>query len=127
MKENWKAANKYYKENQAFVDNIHTNKSLNFTFLCDGGMGGNARKFYKSSVINGSQSSEYGVMAIEGRMAFVRTSNHWGTFSVRGDNGIYEMHCWELKGAPRKRDGGYKNTSQTGYIFINEIEEAINA
>ncbi|MCL2093797.1 MAG: hypothetical protein FWH12_06345 [Treponema sp.] len=118
MKADWKEANKFYKENKEAVDKIHENKILTFTFLCDGGPStASTRKIHKSQSHNRKQASEYRLGIIEGRMAFLRTSNHWGTFFSKN-----EMHVWELEGAPRKADGSYKNTSQTGFLFIEGVE-----
>ena len=118
MKAEWKAANKYYKENKEFIDTIHENKKLDFIFLCEGSPSStNTRKIHKSKTHNKRQSSEYRIGIVNGKMAFIRTSNHWGAFFSQN-----ELHTWELIGAAKKADNTYKSTSQTGYILIDEIK-----
>jgi len=109
--------NKFYKENKNFIDTIHENKILNFTFLCKGSPNSaKTRKIYKSQTRNHRQSSEYRIGIINGKMAYIRTSNHWGAFFSNN-----ELHTWELINASRKSDGTYKANSQSGYIFIDEL------
>lgn len=79
------------------------------------------RRIYKSPNYNGRQSSEYHIGLVNGRIAYIRTSDHWGRFSTSAysaeTNGrVYTWHTWELEGGRRRKDGEYAQTSQTGYI-----------
>lgn len=59
---------------------------------------------------------------VGGRWAWVRVSNHWGTFYT-GDMSRFstvplKSHHWELRDGDRRRDGEYAKAFQAGFIPI---------
>jgi sugar lactone lactonase YvrE len=87
-------------------------------------------KIYKSPTYNMRQSSCYWVGINNGRIYYIRKSNHWGRFYVNSgavdESCPYECqlpvtHNWELINGKRRKDGEYTNTSQIGIIDITDL------
>lgn len=118
---------KYYRENAERIDNFHRQQNLTFTAI----------PVFKLTTIDKTQihkstrghyrkmSSRYYIAFIDGRPAYVRVSDHWGTFSTRGnwndENYEYDsvFYHWELDGGQRRKDGEYSKVSQAGYVFLD--------
>tara|TARA_S200002703_G_scaffold119895_1_gene105636 strand:+ start:129 stop:491 length:363 start_codon:yes stop_codon:yes gene_type:complete len=113
---------KYYKNNKDWIDKIHHRKNLKFLKIeIQELKGATKTHLYKSPTRNRRQSSEYKLAEINGRLAYTRKSNHWGTFCVNdgydeyGDV-IFKQLNWNLTGGDNDR-----KTSQAGYIYIDEL------
>lgn len=117
------SALKYYRANRERIDNFH--KQRNLTFIALESPSDVYR--YNKTLIHKSyrptyrnMSSRYYIAMINGRPAYVRVSDHWGTFFTWSeDEECYISHHWELDGGKRKKNGEYPNTSQAGYIFLD--------
>lgn len=134
--------NKY----QDKISNIHKNKNINFENIDLSDLSKITKiKTYKSPTYNGRQSSEYylGILP-DGEAAFIRKSNHWGTFytnikdpidaakqmgvsvdeaKAMADNYgriVSKKHDWGLIGG-KKSGEKYQNISQAGYIKLKDI------
>lgn len=117
------------------VATFHNNENINFKAMPVSELNGiQKQKFYKSPTRAGMQSSEYYIGVVEGKLAYIRKSNHWGEFSTNtyegegqeGTGDIYgrtgtRRHNWELQGAEKTKTGEYKRTSQAGYVFLYEV------
>ena len=130
-------ATQWAKANRSLWEDLHHTTDLEFT-ACEirdvKGLDTSDRYMvHKSPTWYGRQSSAYYVMRHEGNWVYARVSNHWGRFhtnatceesgcggweSDRCEGGHYKSHNWELNGGKRRKDGGYVNTSQAGYIVI---------
>lgn len=94
-------------------------------------------RLHKSPVHRGRQSSEYYVGVVDGKPAYIRKANHWGTFSTNIKEGDADApagavadqfgrvgsrsYRWDLEGGARRADGNYPNTSQTGYVLLEDL------
>jgi hypothetical protein len=124
------------------VSNMHKNTDLNFKAMSVTDYNSAPSvKVYKSPNWNGRQSSEYKVIMVDGRPAYARKSNHWGTFSTNVSNpdeaaailGITREQAEQIalndpfgritkKGHAWRLEGGNEgaNNSQAGYVFLDE-------
>ena len=119
----WSFSRTAYYSNKDILDNAHKLERLDFTYFMEGAPSArNAFKFYKSPVRFGTPSSEYRIGVVKGEAAYIRTSNHWGPFYSKD-----ELREWELLGAPKKKDGGYRNVVQSGYIPLRTILEKVGS
>ncbi len=70
------------------------------------------------------QGSRYYVMRMQdGKLAWVRVSNRWGTLPAvegKGKSGGLPERRWELEGGKLTRKGEPARTSQAGYILVAE-------
>ena len=103
---------------------------------------------HKSPNYNKRQSSEYKLMMIDGKPAYARKSNHWGTFGTNikdVDEAVKHLgisreeaesrqmddpfgrigtkyHNWSLTGGDEGR-----NTSQAGYVHLDDLDPIAKA
>ena len=135
---NRRAIRKAVKTN--LVKNFHETKEIKFNVISIHILYGLQKQMiYKSPTYNRQQSSSYYIGVIDGELAYIRKSNHWGKFTTNiyewdnavGFEGIsgdfygrvgYYYYNWELKGGERTKQGVYKHTSQAGYVFIRDIQ-----
>jgi hypothetical protein len=113
----------FFEKNKEKITHFHENKELNFVYLMDGKPSGEFYKFYKSQNFKrcgttNLQSSEYRIGKINGKFAYLRTSNHWGFFTTREED-YYIIHTWNLEGAPLTKKGEFRHVSQTGYVYLD--------
>lgn len=128
------------------VQNMHKRENLDFESIDVSVIRNSSAKklIHKSKSHNKRQSSEYYAAIIDGRPAYVRISNHWGTFFTNvywndadaktrfpdydWENNPYgdqfgrvgaNQHNWELNGGKKNKDGDYASTSQAGVIWLD--------
>ena len=111
---------KKLSETQAVAE-MHKKENLSFTAISNSLIRNctNKYNFYTSSQRAGG--SEYFLAEIDGKIAFVRISNHWGKFWVRNKtNDDIETKNWTLTGDDvLRKDGLYKMTKQAGFFFLD--------
>lgn len=121
---------------------VHRTQNLQFTAMPVSGLENVVKvKLHHSRSYGGKQGSRYYLAMIDGRVAYVRVSNHWGHFFTNiydGDASApqgaeadqygrvgYRPHNWELLGGKRGSDGRYQKVSQAGYVFLDANDPRI--
>ena len=140
-----KTALKDLAENET-VKQMHKKRNLSFEAI-DVSKIRNAdikHEIHKSTSYNRKQGSQYFLVNIDGRVGYVRISNHWGKFSTniyktdpdtkqidpdydwekdpKGRADVFgrvgsRQHNWELVGGKKNGDR-YQNISQAGVIWL---------
>lgn len=108
------------------VKNFHKQENINFTALPSFDIVSlkDKLKIHESyNYFKRQKGSEYWIGKINGKLAYIRRSDHWGYFSTTEYDDIrqepvYVPHEWHLIGAEKRKDGGYKNIKQFGYVYL---------
>jgi hypothetical protein len=113
------------KEQSKLIETAHHNKNLNFKALSSEDF--NAKdtlSVYQSRSYGGKKGSEYRLIMVEGKPAYAREADHWGSFStsdfVNGEQ-VSEDHDWKLEGTDQTKWGNKER--RAGYVFLEDLEK----